>query len=121
MAFEGAMTHFEEQPPDLPKGLFWELEGIGIPQKYDGRYENYRYEKILFDSNAGVFENCYRYLRTIRNNIIHANKAYKPDPPERLSDLLNWSEKFIESVYQTDSEFAARANEIKAALRIESF
>jgi hypothetical protein len=68
-----------------------------------------------------IFENCYRHLRTIRNNIIHANKAYRPDPPGRLSDLLNWSDRFIESVCSADCDFSKRAREIKDVLKIESF
>ena len=56
-----------------------------------------------------------------KNNIIHANKAFRPDPPERLNDLLDWAGKLIDSVYETDSEFADRAREIKAVLNIESF
>lgn len=79
------------------------------------------FETIEYDQNKTPFENCYRCLRIIRNNIIHANKAYRPDPPERLTDLLAWSEKFIATVYAAGGGFAARANEIKAALKITSF
>ena len=121
MAFEGAMKHFGEMEPDIPKELFHELEEIGLPEEYDRKTGTYRYTKMEFDTGKGDFKNCYQHLRTIRNNIIHANKAYLPDPPERLSDLLNWSEKFIESVYHSDSDFAARALQIKEALKIESF
>lgn len=121
MAFEGAAKLFRELPPDINIELFHHLERIGIPLKYDGEIENYRYEVVKFDEHISVFENCYKYLRVIRNNIIHANKAYRPDPSERLSDLLNWSDSLIESVYQTDSDFAKRACEIKSILRIESY
>ncbi|MEI4492074.1 hypothetical protein WAF00_15605 [Mameliella alba] len=121
MAFEGAIKHFQEVPPDLPRELFEELKGIGIPGRYDGSIEDYRYVAIEFDHEKSVFENCYRQLRTIRNNIIHANKAYRPDPPERLNDLLHWAQRFIHSVYETNSPLAERAREIKASLRIENF
>jgi len=121
MAFEGAMKHFNEVPPDILRDIFDELEAIGIPEKYDGQIENYRYEEIAFDPGKSAFENCYIHLRTIRNNIIHANKAFRPDPPERLSDLLNWSDRFIKRVYGADCNFSRRAREIKAVLKIESF
>ena len=121
MAFEGAIKHFHEAPPELPIKLFEDLKVIGIPGRYDGNIEDYRYVDIAFDSGKSVFENCYRHLRTIRNNIIHANKAYRPDPPERLNELLDWAEGFIQSVYQTNSALAKRAKEIKGALRIETF
>lgn len=121
MAFEGAMRHFGEAPPDLPREIFTALEQIGIPSKYDGAIEAYRYETVEFDPERSVFENCYRHMRTIRNNIIHANKAYRPDPPERLTDLLDWSENLIDSVYRTGSDFADRAQEIKDVLKIKAF
>lgn len=121
MAFEGAMQHFGEAPPDLPIEMFHSLERIGIPAQYNGEFESYRYVEVKFDPERSVFENCYRHLRTIRNNIIHANKAYLPDPPERLIELLDWSESFIELVYESDSALADRAREIKAMLKIKSF
>lgn len=121
MAFEGAIKHFQEAPPDLPIELFEELRVIGIPGRYDGSIGTYRHVDIEFNPEKSVFNNCYRQLRTIRNNIIHANKAYRPDPPERLNDLLHWAQKFIHSVYETNSPLAERAKEIKATLRIESF
>lgn len=121
MAFEGATRHFHESPPDIDASLFHELDRIGIPAMYDGKIEDYRYEVIKFDEDKSVFENCYKYLRVIRNNIIHANKAFRPDPPERLSDLLNWSDKLIGAVYEKNSSFADRATEIKAVLGIETF
>ena len=121
MAFEGAMEHFHEAPPDIPREVFEEIVRIEIPHKYDGNTESYRYVEGTFDDGASVYDNCYPYLRIIRNNIIHANKAYRPDTPERLSELLTWAEHFIRSVYETDSSFAARAREIKRILNIESF
>lgn len=121
MAFEGVMSYFDEVPPVLDIELFHRLERIGIPLKYDGSIEDYRYADIEFDSGRSVFENCYKYLRIIRNNIIHANKAFRPDPPERLSDLLNWSDEVIGAVYATASSFADRAREIKSVMQIESF
>lgn len=121
MAFEGAIKHFGEAPPELPIRIFEDLKGIGIPGSYDGNIEDFRYINIEFDEDKSVFENCYRQLRTIRNNIIHANKAYRPDPPERLNELLDWAEDFIQGVYQTNSALAKRAEEIKEALRIETF
>ncbi len=121
MAFEGAIKHFHEAPPDLPRNLFEDLKAIGIPGRYDGNIEGYRYVDIEFDNEKSVFENCYRQLRTIRNNIVHANKAYRPDPPERLNDLLDWAQGFIHSVYQSNSPLAERAREIKVTLGIENF
>ena len=50
-----------------------------------------------------------------------ANKAFRPDPPERLSELLNWSEELFLAVYAADCSFSERAKEIEAVLRIESF
>lgn len=76
---------------------------------------------IEFDEAKSVFENCYRQLRIIRNNIVHANKAYRTDPPERLNEQLDWAEGFIQSVYRTDSALATRAQEIKDVLGIETF
>lgn len=112
MAFEGAMKHFDEAPPDLPIALFDELKSVGIPNRYDGNIGDYSYVDIEFDEGKSVFENCYRHLRTIRNNIVHANKAFRPDPPERLNELLDWADGFIQSVYKTDMPLAARATEI---------
>ncbi|QFT83146.1 hypothetical protein FIU89_21175 (plasmid) [Roseovarius sp. THAF27] len=121
MAFEGAIKHFHETSPDLPRDLFDELKSIGVPGRYDGNIEDYRYVDIEFDQEKSVFENCYRQLRTIRNNIVHANQAFRPDPPERLNELLEWAQGFIDSVYHTNSPLAERAKEIKAILRIENF
>lgn len=121
MAFEGAIKHFHEAPPDLPRTLFEDLKAIGIPGRYDSNIEGYLYVDIEFDNEKSVFENCYRQLRTIRNNIVHANKAYRPDPPERLNDLLDWAQGFIDKVYQSNSPLAERAKEIKATLGIENF
>lgn len=121
MAFEGAMKHFGEAPPELPKDLFDDLKAIGIPGRYDGSIEGYQYVDIEFDETKSMFENCYRQLRVIRNNIVHANKAYCPDPPERLSELLDWAEGFIQCVYRSDSSLANRAKEIKDVLGIETF
>lgn len=121
MAFEGASKHFQEEFPDIDIGLFADLERVGAPQKYQENNDSYRNEGIEFDKNACVFENCYRYLRVIRNNIIHANKAYQPDSPGRLTDLLDWSDKFIAAVYSTGSPFAERARQIKSTLRISEF
>jgi len=89
--------------------------------RYCGDTESYVYAEAHFDEQKSVFENCYKYLRIIRNNIIHANKAYVPDTPKRLADLLDWSEQFIESVYETRSSFSKRAQEIKRVMQIESF
>ncbi|MDA8586536.1 hypothetical protein N9L47_09765 [Rhodobacteraceae bacterium] len=121
MAFEGATEHFGEEPPDLDMGLFEQIRRLGIPLKYNGHKEDYDEAVIELDENQSIFENCYRCLRTIRNNIIHANKAYRPDPPDRLEDLLNWSVDFIDQVYQSNTRFSERALEIKKALRIENF
>jgi hypothetical protein len=79
------------------------------------------YADIEFDETHSVFDNCYRYLRIIRNNIIHANKAFRPDTPERLSELLSCSEELFLAVYAADCPLSERAKEIKAVLRIESF
>ena len=121
MAFEGAAKHFHEEPPKIPQTLLFQIEEIGIPERYDGNTESYQYAHVTFSPHATVFEKCYKYLRTVRNNIIHANKAYKPDTPERLQDLLVWAHEFIAAVYETESPFAQRAREIKAVMRIESF
>lgn len=101
--------------------MFDELVRIGIPERYDGNIEGYRYFDFEYRDDRSVFENCYVYLRIIRNNIIHANKAFRPDPPERLKDLLDWAGRLIDAVYESNSDFAKRAREIKAVLRIESF
>ena len=121
MAFEGAMKHFHEALPSVPAELLEEIVRIEIPQKYDGNTESYRYAEVAIDEQSTVYENCYKYLRIIRNNIIHANKAYRPDTPERLADLLNWAQRFIQAVYDTDSPLAVRAREIKNTMKIESF
>ena len=121
MAFEGALRHFNEPSPNVPVGLYAELQQIGVPGRYDGSRETYVFEDLGYDENKSPFENCYIGLRRIRNNIIHANKAFKPDPPERLANLLSWADKFITVVYATNASFAARATEIKVALRVTSF
>lgn len=121
MAFEGATKHFQEAAPEIDRGLFDKLHAIGLPQKYDGNFKCYVPVDAIYDENCSAYDNCYRCLRLIRNNIIHANKAVKPDTPERLGELLDWSEEFIDAVYATTSRFADRAREIKAVLRIEAF
>ena len=121
MAFEGATKHFHEDPPQIPETLLAEIEELEIPQRYDGDTESYQYVYMTFRPDATVYEKCYKYLRIMRNNIIHANKAYKPDTLERLKDLLEWAHRFIEAVYETESPFAQRAREIKAAMKIKSF
>ncbi len=121
MAFEGAAKHFSEPPPDVSDQLFVEIKRIEIPKKYDGNTESYKYVEVNFDPGTSNFVKCYTYLRIIRNNIIHANKAYRPDTPERLADLLDWAERFIDSVYEVESPFAERAQEIKRIMKIELF
>jgi hypothetical protein len=121
MAFEGAATHFGELPPDVPAALYAAIERIEIPQRYDGNTESYRYVEIEFRPGTSVYEKCYAYLRIIRNNIVHANKAYRPDTPQRLTELLDWAETFIDTVNATGSPFARRAREIKQTMKIESF
>ena len=76
---------------------------------------------MSYRAGMTVYEKCYSHLRVIRNNIIHANKAYRPDTPERLKELLDWAECFIATVYETESTFATCAQEIKATMKIESF
>ncbi len=62
MAFEGAMEHFGEAPPDIPKELFEEIVRIEIPKKYDGDTESYRYlQAPPFDEQITAYENCYPY------------------------------------------------------------
>jgi len=121
MAFEGAKKHFNITPPDLDKKLFDVIYQIGIPRKYDISNKRYGETNIQFDTKKSVFLNCYECLRRIRNNFIHANKAYRPDTPERLDELLSWSDSFIDSVYETESEFSEQANKIKQILCIRSF
>lgn len=121
MAFEGAMKHFNVPHPVIADALLEEIQNIEIPKRYDGTYENYEYETLEFPENWSVFQRCYKCLRIVRNNIIHANKAAKPDTPERLTDLLDWCESFIRAVYETDSQFARQAKAIKEVMQIESF
>lgn len=121
LAFEGAIRHFSEAPPELDRELFDSICKLGIPQRYNGDKKAYDYVDIQFYENTSVFKNCYRCMRTIRNNIIHANKAFMPDPPERLNDLLAWTDTFINAVYATESSFSDRATQIKQILRIRSY
>lgn len=121
MAFEGAMKHFNAPHPEIADALFEKIEGIEIPKRYDGNYEIYEYEHFEFPEDWSAFQRCYKCLRIIRNNIVHANKAYKPDTPERLGDLLNWADEFIDAIYATDTAFAQCAAEIKNVMKIESF
>lgn len=121
MAFEGAERHFKETPPDIPESLVAEIEGIEIPMRYDGNSESYRYAEIHYEEGATAYSKCHKHFRVIRHNIIHANKAFRPDTPKRLQELLDWSERFIAAVYETNSDFAFRASEIKSILKIESF
>ena len=121
MAFEGAIKHFTKPPPDISRRFFDDIERIEIPEKYNGDTESYIYANIAFDEDRTVYENCYVCLRIVRNNIIHANKAYRPDTPERLTELLDWAERFIDSVYETRSSFSDCAWQIKQIMKIESF
>lgn len=121
MAFEAADKHFGEVPPDIPETLLTQIGEIGVPHKYDRNSGSYQEVPVENRPDATAYEQCYAYLRTIRNNIIHANKAYEPDTPERLKDLLAWANRFITAVYETDSSFAQRAKQIKDVMRIESF
>lgn len=122
MAFEGASEHFREPHPEISRQLFTEIEHIGVPMKYVIKKRIYNdHPDIVYDENKSVYDNCYNCLRLIRNNIMHANKAYRPDTPERLTDLLDWAERFIDAVYETQSSFSERAHEIKRTMNIESF
>lgn len=121
MAFEAAVKHFREDPPDIPETLLTQIGKIGIPQIYDRNSGSYQDVPFQIGPDATAYEQCYAYLRRIRNNIIHANKAYETDTPERLTDLLAWADRFITAVYETDSSFAQRAKQIKDVMRIESF
>ena len=121
MAFEGAVEHFGEDLPDIPETLLTQIGEIGVPQKYDRNLGSYQDVPVEIAQDATIYEQCYAHLRTIRNNIIHANKAFEPDTPERLTDLLAWADRFITAVYETDSSFAQRARQIKDVMRIESF
>ncbi len=55
---------------------------------------------IEFENEKLVFENCYRQFRTIKNNIVHANKAYRPDSPERLNELLDGTQGVVNNVHK---------------------
>ncbi len=121
MAFEGVQKHYGIESPDIDKKLWDELNKIGAPLKYDRGAKKYRYDEIEYNSEDTVFENCYKYLRIIRNNIIHANKAIEPDSPERMAELLTWSKNFIDTANETDSDFSQKVREIKEIMKIESF
>ena len=121
MSFEGAVKHFGEDPPDIPETLLTQILEIGAPQRYDRNLGRYQDIPVEIGPNATVYEQCYAHLRTVRNNIIHANKAFEPDTPERLTDLLEWADRFITAVYETDSSFTHRARQIKDVIQIESF
>ena len=54
-----------------------------------------KYANIQHNPRVSEFENCYKCLRLLRNNIVHANKAYEPDTPQRLTDLLDWAESLF--------------------------
>jgi hypothetical protein len=121
LALEGAQMHFDAPIPD--ENLFEDIR-IEIqakpPQIWDKSINDYK-----DDPNTRAYTNNFKYswycLKLIRNNLFHANKAMKPDTPERLDFLLNWSDKFIKKIYRTDCELAKRAKEIKSILQIQSF
>ena len=121
MAFEGATRLFDQEPPEIEKEIFDELEKIGVPLQFYRHENQYKPAQNEFGSEDNVYSKCYGYMRIIRNNIIHANKAFKPDSPERLSSLLDWSDKFIDAVYKSDSAFSNTAIEIKDKLKIKTF
>lgn len=68
MAFEGAIKHFSEAPPELDREFFDCICKLGIPQKYNRKNQTYDYVDIQFNETISVFENCYACMRTIRNN-----------------------------------------------------
>ncbi len=97
LAFEGARLHFLESDPTINIMHFTAINGIGLPQRMQrGQYSpNNNLQGLNANQQLSEYEKCYRCMRQIRNNIIHANKAMVPDTPNRLSDLLNWSDSFI--------------------------
>ena len=110
MAFEGAKCHYNEILPHIDINLDDELQNIGgAPKVYSKARRRYEDKEV---------NNWYEFLRIIRNNVIHANKAVNQNEPARLSSLLELSDRVIEAVNRTDSPFAKRANEIKSALQI---
>jgi len=121
MAFEGALKHFHEPIPAISEDFLKQIAAIEPPKRYDRNSASYELVNVEFAPDVSTFEQCFAYLRIIRNNIIHANKAHRPDTPERLTELLDWAASFITSVYDANTSFANRAREIKAVLMIESF
>ena len=121
LALEGAQAHFNALIPDekLFEKIRKEIQSKP-PQIWDKSIDDYK-----DDPNIGTCTNDFKYswycLRSIRNNLFHANKAMKPDTPERLDFLLNWSDKFIKKIYETDCALSNRAKEIKGILQIQSF
>lgn len=118
MVLEGAKEHFNQTLPKENKSItlfYSRLEDIGFPKRWNEGDNTYS-----SPNNQGhtVTEKCWNQLKTIRNNLFHANKAKKPDTNERLSDLLDWSNDFMNELLKSNYAIGEKSLEIKKVLKI---
>lgn len=121
LAMEGARNHFGVGlPPDSPKieALYDKISEMGFPGEWDFDQKIYDYTGNAIKGSTQC-ERCWNALRIIRNNIFHANKAARPDTPERLQALLDWSMAFTAELLSENSKLGLKTKEIKQTLNIE--
>lgn len=105
MAFEGAMRHFNEAHPDIPRDIFDELEAIGIPEKYDREIEDYRYgsgycsqEKMTDRPDPQCFEIFWEPANAQFSvgTSADAKAQVRFDDPAGFSGSLVWNTRYLE-------------------------
>lgn len=119
-AYEGAHKLNNEHYPAVAECHVDNLRRIEPPRQFDKSKKEYK-DSTPFNDDASNEENCFKCLAKIRDNIIHANKAFDPDSHVRIQSLLDWACDFIDHVNSLDCEFTHKAKSIKSALEIENF
>ena len=119
MALEGALKHFNATyPPSGPFEYFKAQMQEGNPPAYWKTSSGEYIANAEITDDLSAFEYSWNCLKSIRNNLYHANKARQPDTPERLDFLFDWSIEFIKAVYATRGDLAQKTSAIKKILKI---
>lgn len=121
LALEGAQTHFDKLLPADNKNirlLYNDICKLSPPATWDHDQGIYDYTRARPTTGESDAQKCWHYLKAIRNNLFHANKAKQPDTPDRLNDLLDWSLKFISELNKEEHDIGQQAKKIRETLQI---
>ena len=121
IALEGAKEHFGAELPATNQNiekLYQKILVIGFPGEWDETQYIYDYTGAHIPSGTHT-EMCWHCLKTIRNNLFHANKAKRPDIPKRLTELLDLSNSFMKELNKGENEIGQHAKAIREKLQID--